>query len=94
MLSLQKVKQNDGEDDDDDEDDLDDNDNINSDLDESDDDGEAETSNLMLCQYEKVSRVKNKWKCVFKDGVININGQDHLFNKVIFLNNLVVDRGI
>lgn len=84
LQRLQKVGQNDG-DDEDDEDDLDDNDNINSDLDESDDEGDAETSNLMLCQYEKVSRVKNKWKCVFKDGVINVNGQDHLFNKVALI---------
>ena len=82
---MKRVQQNDGADDEDDlEEDLDDDDNINSDLDESEEDADAETSNLMLCQYEKVSRVKNKWKCIFKDGVINVNGKDHLFNKVIF----------
>lgn len=63
----------------------DDDDNLNSDLDESEsEEDEAETDNLILCQYEKVSRIKNKWKCVLKDGVINVNGKDYLFNKVFF----------
>ncbi|KAI9135888.1 transcription factor IIA, alpha/beta subunit [Paraphysoderma sedebokerense] len=58
---------------------------INSDLDDSDEDddenADSETTNMMLCQYEKVTRTKNKWKCVLKDGIININGVDYLFNK-------------
>jgi transcription initiation factor TFIIA large subunit len=29
----------------------------------------------------KVARVKNKWKCVLKDGMIHINGKDYLFAK-------------
>jgi hypothetical protein len=29
----------------------------------------------------KVSRVRNKWKCTFKDGMIHINGKDYLFAK-------------
>eukprot|EP00842_Homolaphlyctis_polyrhiza_P002876 jgi/Hompol1/358/HPOL_001091-RA len=41
----------------------------------------AEVSNLLLCQFEKVQRVKNKWKCALKDGVINVNGKDYLFSK-------------
>ena len=31
-----------------------------------------------ICQ---VARVKNKWKCVLKDGMIHINGKDYLFAK-------------
>jgi len=66
--------------DDDDEDDA-----INSDLDDSededDDNADAETTNKMLCQYEKVTRTKNKWKCVLKDGIINVEGRDFLFHK-------------
>lgn len=68
-----------------------DNEEVNSDLDDSDDDylntdddieenGE-ENGNIILCQYEKVGRVKNKWKWVLKDGVISINGKDYCFKK-------------
>jgi len=76
-----KISQVDGEDDDDD-DDL--NYDINSDLDDDDDDDnddENETEHLILCQYEKVTRIKNKWKCSLKDGIINVNGKDYLFQK-------------
>jgi len=78
-----KIAQVDGEDDDDD-DDLNYDDNINSDLDDDDDDDnddENETEHLILCQYEKVTRIKNKWKCSLKDGIINVNGKDYLFQK-------------
>ncbi|KXN70055.1 transcription factor IIA, alpha/beta subunit [Conidiobolus coronatus NRRL 28638] len=77
-----KVEQLDGNDDD-----LeDDEDAINSALDDSDgaendDDGNEETEHIILCQYDKVSRTKNKWKCVLKDGIISVNGRDYLFNK-------------
>jgi len=29
----------------------------------------------------QVARVKNKWKCILKDGMIHINGKDYLFAK-------------
>lgn len=61
---------------------------INSDLDDSDDeegddeDGTAgATKDLVFCTYDKVARVRNKWKCVLKDGMIHINGKDYLFSK-------------
>ncbi|CAI8503006.1 hypothetical protein ACO0OL_003022 [Hanseniaspora opuntiae] len=68
-----------------------DNEEVNSDLDDSDDDylntdddieenGE-DGGNIILCQYEKVGRVKNKWKWILKDGVISINGKDYCFKK-------------
>lgn len=31
--------------------------------------------------YLKVARVKNKWKCVLKDGMVHVNGRDYLFAK-------------
>lgn len=55
---------------------------INSDLDDSDDGGEdagIETTmdgNVILCLYDKVQRVKNKWKCVLKDGVVTVNEKE------------------
>lgn len=32
-------------------------------------------------QRDQVGRVKNKWKIQLKDGVINADGKDYLFNK-------------
>ncbi|KAJ6587116.1 transcription factor IIA alpha/beta subunit [Mycena vulgaris] len=60
---------------------------INSDLDDSDtededlEDGAAANSEIVFCTYEKVTRVKSKWKCVLKDGMIHANGKDYLFSK-------------
>jgi transcription initiation factor TFIIA large subunit len=59
---------------------------INSDLDDPDEDDvdEEETANMRdiaFCTYDKVSRVRNKWKCTFKEGMMHINGKDYLFNK-------------
>jgi len=63
---------------------------INSDLDDSDsadengDDpavsGPAD-QDIVFCTYDKVARVKNKWKCTLKDGMIHMNGKDYLFAK-------------
>ncbi|CAH1446780.1 unnamed protein product [Lactuca virosa] len=75
------VNQNDALDDDEDEalnendDDLDDVDDGN------DDDEEVNTQNLVLAQFDKVTRAKNRWKCTLKDGVMHINNRDILFNK-------------
>lgn len=54
---------------------------INSDLDDSgderaNDDEEDEDIDSMLCTYDKVQRVKNKWKCTLKDGVLAANGKE------------------
>jgi transcription initiation factor TFIIA large subunit len=37
--------------------------------------------NMILCQYEKVNRIKAKWKCNFKDGIVHIDGKDYMFHK-------------
>lgn len=71
-----------------------DNDEINSDLDDDDDEddqtGDAEgydesggalDENVVLCQYEKVNRTRNKWRCIFKSGIIHVNGIDYVFSK-------------
>lgn len=62
---------------------------IDSDLDDSDDEladeGEDDEAggdvDIVFCVYDKVQRVKNKWKTVFKDGLIHVNGKDYLFAK-------------
>ncbi|EXJ83529.1 hypothetical protein A1O1_07152 [Capronia coronata CBS 617.96] len=70
----------------DDDDDIDDEDAINSDLDDPDElaaneeDGEN-TDQVMLCTYDKVQRVKNKWKCTLKDGIFRVDGTEYVFHK-------------
>ncbi|KAJ2894226.1 transcription factor IIA subunit alpha [Coemansia aciculifera] len=59
---------------------------INSDLDDSDEEDDTEdnaedSEHVILCQYEKVTRSKSKWKCVLRDGIMLINGRDYLFQK-------------
>ena len=68
--------------------DEDDEDAINSDLDDSDEDGQGqmgddddEPGDQILCTYDKVQRVKNKWKCVLKDGVMSTGGKEWVFHK-------------
>ncbi|KAF7289916.1 Transcriptional factor IIA alpha/beta subunit [Mycena indigotica] len=59
---------------------------ITSDLDDSDteneedkEDANAVVTDVVFCTYDKVARVKNKWKCVLKDGMIHTGGKDFLF---------------
>ena len=53
---------------------------INSDLDDPDDaannDGDEDVDQVMLCTYDKVQRVKNKWKCTLKDGILKVEGTE------------------
>ncbi|KAL5443448.1 hypothetical protein PMIN07_003588 [Paraphaeosphaeria minitans] len=64
-----------------------DSDAINSDLDDPEDDdnngddSDDETMDYMLCTYDKVQRVKNKWKCTLKDGILTTNKREYLFHK-------------
>ncbi|PBP25937.1 transcription factor IIA [Diplocarpon rosae] len=85
----QGMAQTDGGDDDDKDglkDDVDE-DAINSDLDDPDDglneeeEDDESMGHIMLCMYDKVQRVKNKWKCVMKDGVLTVNGKEYVFHK-------------
>ncbi|KAF9267607.1 transcription factor IIA, alpha/beta subunit [Marasmius fiardii PR-910] len=61
---------------------------INSDLDDSDEgddegieEGTVQDADIVFCTYDKVARVKNKWKCILKDGMIHVNNKDYLFSK-------------
>jgi len=57
---------------------------LNSDDDQSDDE-DLETlfdaDNVVICQFEKVHRARNKWKFVLKDGIMHIKGKDYCFQK-------------
>ena len=89
---LPRIPQMDGEEEDDDDDkvgikdelfDDDDEDAINSDLDDPDDNvieeepEDGRPQQIMLCTYDKVARVKNKWKCTLKDGVLTTGGKEY-----------------
>lgn len=66
----------------DDEDDEDDEDGDgNGDDPDGDGTGNDIEQNIMLCLYDRVQRVRNRWKCSLKDGLMNINGKDYVFQK-------------
>lgn len=44
---------------------------------------ESEATDFLLAQYDKVHRVRNKWKCTFKDAVLHINGKEYVFERVV-----------
>lgn len=58
-------------------------DDLNSDDDVSsgEEDAIPTTQNVVLAQFEKVSRAKNKWKCTLKSGIMHLKGVDYLFNR-------------
>lgn len=41
---------------------------------------EDNNDNYMICLYVKVTKSKNKWKCTFKQGFINIGNIDFAFS--------------
>ena len=69
--------------------DLDDSDDEDDDSNGEEDDEDGENGgangdieqNIMLCLYDRVQRVRNRWKCSLKDGLMNINGKDYVFQK-------------
>ncbi|XP_032678459.1 transcription initiation factor IIA subunit 1 isoform X2 [Odontomachus brunneus] len=84
------------EDNDDDDEDLDDKeeeenddaaareeDPLNSEDDVTDDDPADlfDTDNVVVCQYDKITRSRNKWKFYLKDGIMNLSGKDYVFQK-------------
>jgi len=40
-----------------------------------------DTENVVVCQYDKINRCKNRWKFHLKDGIMNLNGRDYVFQK-------------
>ncbi|CAM9672417.1 unnamed protein product [Lampetra fluviatilis] len=41
-----------------------------------------DVDNVVVCQYDKIHRSKNKWKFHFKDGIMNLDGLDYFFSKL------------
>lgn len=40
-----------------------------------------DTDNVVVCQYDKITRSRNKWKFYLKDGIMNLTGKDYVFQK-------------
>lgn len=55
--------------------DLDDEDELNDEVDDEN------ISDLILCQYEKISRVRTRWRGVLRAGIIHIGGSDFAFSR-------------
>jgi len=49
--------------------------------DDDDDDEPPDTDNMVLTQFEKVDRVKQKYKCKFKYGMVQVNGREFCFQE-------------
>jgi transcription initiation factor TFIIA large subunit len=93
----EEEKDDEDEDDDDDDDDSDDDLDANADEEDegaeeeplgseddiSDEDATElyDTDNVVVCQYDKISRTRNKWKFNLKDGIMSLNGKDYVFSK-------------
>eukprot|EP00064_Thunnus_orientalis_P007536 superscaffoldBa00000844_g7558 len=42
-----------------------------------------DTDNIIVCQYDKIHRSKNRWKFHLKDGVMCYGGRDYVFSKAV-----------
>ncbi|KAA3674181.1 uncharacterized protein DEA37_0004830 [Paragonimus westermani] len=58
---------------------------LNSGDDVSDEEPEVlfESDNVVVCQYDKIHRSRNRWRFHLKDGIMAINGRDHVFQKAV-----------
>ncbi|XP_022238332.1 transcription initiation factor IIA subunit 1-like isoform X2 [Limulus polyphemus] len=58
---------------------------LNSEDDVSDEDPSElfETDNVVVCQYDKISKSRNRWKFQLKDGIMNLRGKDYVFQKAV-----------
>ncbi|XP_067132989.1 transcription initiation factor IIA subunit 1 isoform X2 [Centruroides vittatus] len=58
---------------------------LNSDDDDTDEDATElfYTENVVVCQYDKIGRSKNRWKFHLKDGIMNLKGKDYVFQKAV-----------
>ncbi|XP_059518904.1 transcription initiation factor IIA subunit 1-like [Myotis daubentonii] len=56
---------------------------LNSEDDLSDEEGQEvfDTDHVVVCQFDKVLRSKNKWLFLLKDGIMSLNGRDYIFAK-------------
>lgn len=60
-------------------------DELGSDLDDEEEGDEAaddeNINDLVLCQYEKISRVRTRWRGILRSGIVHISNRDYCFSK-------------
>ena len=39
---------------------------------------------MVVCQFDKIQRVRTKWRFSLKDGIMNLDGKDYVFQKGAF----------
>ncbi|VUZ49591.1 unnamed protein product [Hymenolepis diminuta] len=88
-----KEQDDDDDDDDDEEEEEEEDEPLGSGDDVSDEDSEElfQSENLVVCQYDRVSRCRSKWRFWLHDGVMKIRGRDRLFQKMIVETDWLVD---
>ncbi|XP_037934511.1 transcription initiation factor IIA subunit 1-like [Teleopsis dalmanni] len=42
---------------------------------------DLDTENVIVCQYDKITHLRNKWKFYLRSGIMNIAGKDYVFQK-------------
>lgn len=42
-----------------------------------------DTENVIVCQFDKISRQRTKWKFHLRDGIMSLNGKDYVFQKAL-----------
>ncbi|CAG0915010.1 unnamed protein product [Notodromas monacha] len=42
-----------------------------------------DTENVVVCQYDKISHARNRWRFNFKDGIMNLVGRDYVFQRAV-----------
>ena len=39
------------------------------------------SENIVICQFDKIARVRNKWRFQLVNGIMTLNGKDYVFQK-------------
>ncbi|CAG5113635.1 Oidioi.mRNA.OKI2018_I69.chr2.g7725.t1.cds [Oikopleura dioica] len=55
--------------------------NSDDDVSDSNDNEIFETENIVICQFDKIARVRNKWRFQLVNGIMTLNGKDYVFQK-------------
>ena len=49
---------------------------------DNDDEAQEKYSDFLIAQYEKVHRVKSKWRINLKDVILHCNGKEMVFERI------------
>jgi len=55
--------------------------NSDDDVEDTNDNEIFETENILICQFDKIARVRNRWRFQLVNGIMTLNGKDYVFQK-------------